>query len=116
MRIAIYVVIGIVIIYASVAVFMTIFLCSPVSTFWEKSFKEPGCGDFLTALYISASLNILTDLLIILLPLPGLKHLMLPTSQKIGLMAVFAVGFVLVKLVLFSCPGEDLFLLGYEYH
>lgn len=94
MRIAIYLVIGTVIIYAFVAVFMTIFLCSPVSTFWEKSFRAPGCYDFKNALYISASLNILTDLLIILLPLPGLKRLMLPTSQKIGLMAVFAVGLV----------------------
>lgn len=98
MRIAIYLVIGTVIIYACVAVFMTIFLCSPVSHFWEKSFfRDPGCYDFKYALYISASLNILTDLLIILLPLPGLKRLMLPTSQKIGLMAVFAVGLVLVE-------------------
>lgn len=93
MRIAIYTVMVIVVIYLLEALFTLIFLCRPVSAFWRDTFILGDCNDFRLMLNISAAMNILTDILIILLPIPGLKQLALPKSQKIGLMIVFFLGF-----------------------
>jgi hypothetical protein len=42
--------------------------------------------------FSDASVNILTDLILLSLPMPYLKGLNLPTRQKAGLIAVFALG------------------------
>lgn len=83
----------IVVIYLLEALFTLIFLCRPVSAFWTETFILGDCNDFRLMLNISAAMNILTDILIILLPLPGLKQLALPKGQKIGLIIVFFLGF-----------------------
>ena len=97
MRAAIWVVTGTVLVYAGVSFFTTVFCCRPIPSWWEESIPADKCLDFRLKISIVVSaLNIFTDFLIFLLPLPGLKRLMLPLSQKIALMAVFAVGFLYV--------------------
>jgi hypothetical protein len=62
----------------------------------------------LYALNISQStINVLTDFYILILPLPLLSKLKLPTQRKVGVFAVFAGGFVacvvsIVRLVLMA--------------
>ena len=96
MRIAIYTVMGGVFAYASVSLLTTIFTCRPISAWWEFSLAK-NCLDFIEVSKAVAALNIATDVAIILLPLPGLKRLMLPLAQKIALMAVFALGMLYVE-------------------
>ena len=98
MRIAIYMVLGGVFVFASVSLLTTIFTCQPVSAWWETSLTGDNCIDFIEVSKAVASLNISTDLAIIMLPLPGLKRLMLPSAQKVALMAVYALGILYVKL------------------
>ena len=93
MRIAIYIVIFTIVAYLFEALFTLIFLCQPVSAFWTETFIFGKCHNFRLMLHISTVLNIVTHVLIILLPIPGLKQLVLPTSQKIGLIVVFSLGF-----------------------
>ena len=91
MRIAIWTVLGIVIVYGCWTFFSTIFFCKPLDSFWNSRERE-WCFDIVQIWIINGCLNIATDLLIIILPLPGLKGLMLPLNRKLGLMFVFALG------------------------
>ena len=93
MRIAIYVTMAMVVIYVLEAILMLFLMCRPLSAFWEGfGFLSSECVDIWPTLYVSAALNLFTDIMILSLPLPGLKRLMLPPSQKIGLIAVFLLG------------------------
>ena len=104
MRIAIYITIAASVIYILQSVLTMVLMCQPLSSFWEDGgFIVPGkCLDFKTTLYISAAINLVTDIMIILLPIPGLKSLQLPAREKIGLIAVFSLGLGLVIQTIIS--------------
>jgi Fungal rhodopsin domain len=68
-----------------------IFACIPVSAFWSPTGNER-CINKKFSWFFNASINILTDLVIMILPMSTLKALKLPTRQKIGLMVIFALG------------------------
>ena len=50
------------------------------------------CVDAISGYTAHAALNVATDIFILILPIPGLKKLMLPRAQKVGLILVFALG------------------------
>ena len=91
MRTAIWTVFGIVIIYGGWTVLSMVFFCTPIEGYWKTELSG-NCFDADLLWLVNGGLNILTDLFIIVLPLPGLKALMLPRAQKLGLMFVFALG------------------------
>jgi hypothetical protein len=70
----------------------TIFACAPVAAYWDKSLGGHCLPDF-TIWFLNASINIVIDLCIFILPLPVIRTLILPTRQKIGLYFVFMIGF-----------------------
>ncbi|OBT68834.1 hypothetical protein VE03_02214 [Pseudogymnoascus sp. 23342-1-I1] len=72
--------------------FATIFQCIPVAAFWDKSIKNPKCTDTDIFWVAYASINIITDFLILLLPLWEIRKLQLPLAQKISLMGIFTLG------------------------
>lgn len=73
------------------SVLSTLFMCAPVSFFWNKN-QKGHCLNQAAVWFTNAALNILTDFAVFLLPMPCLKELHLPRRQKYGLMAVFALG------------------------
>lgn len=93
LRIACYVVLGVVATYTLWASLSAFLNCIPVQKFWEP--ETPGyCLNFEALWFFNASVNMVTDLTILILPMPVLSHLQLPKKQKIAIMAVFAVGAV----------------------
>lgn len=67
--------------------------CVPVAKFWDKDI--PGhCLSFEAVWFFNASMNIVTDTALMILPMPLLSQLQLPRVQKFALMGVFAVGVV----------------------
>jgi hypothetical protein len=69
-------------------------LC-PVAKFWNKDL--PGnCLSFEALWFFNASMNIITDIALLVLPMPLLSKLQLPRTQKIALMGVFAMGILVV--------------------
>jgi hypothetical protein len=72
--------------------FGSIFLCYPVAYFWDKTIEGGKCMNQFAAWFTNASLNIVTDFAIVILPMPVLKNLNLPTRQKRSLMLVFTLG------------------------
>ncbi|KAE8448270.1 hypothetical protein EG329_009701 [Mollisiaceae sp. DMI_Dod_QoI] len=91
-RPACYVVLAVVILYG-VELFVTgIFICVPAAHFWESSQVSGTCIPNQPLYFTNVSLNILTDISIILLPMPAIRTLVLPRRQKLGLYSVFALG------------------------
>ncbi|KAK0119928.1 hypothetical protein ONS95_011353 [Cadophora gregata] len=66
-----------------------IFNCVPIDAFWLGGGK---CIPNQFLWFFNAAFNILTDIIILVLPMPVLSSLRLPLKQKIGLMLVFALG------------------------
>ena len=72
--------------------FGTIFICTPVAYFWDRTIAKGHCVNLLAFWFSNASFNIVTDLMICVLPVPVLRSLQLPRKQKVMLIAVFVVG------------------------
>ncbi|PVH97217.1 hypothetical protein DM02DRAFT_481329, partial [Periconia macrospinosa] len=73
-------------------IFLTIFQCKPVSKVWVKS--QPGtCVHLGWFRWTWASFNLLTDILIFMIPMPVISRLHMSLSKKIGLAVVFVIGF-----------------------
>lgn len=91
MRLACAILIGFIVVYGTWTVVSAWANCVPLAKFWDPS--VPGFCLNKEALWFSNSaVHILTDLLILILPMPVLKSLQLPRKQKLALMAVFALG------------------------
>ena len=73
-------------------IFATIFQCTPVAFYWNRSIQGRHC--ILSAqFWISyATINIATDFYILCLPMPLLYKLFLSKRNKWGFMACFAMG------------------------
>jgi hypothetical protein len=69
----------------------SIFACVPVRAFWTK--EEPStCLNQYVMWFVNASINIVTDFAIFVLPLPVIRSLNLARRQKQGLIGIFAIG------------------------
>ncbi|KAB8273323.1 hypothetical protein BDV30DRAFT_249013 [Aspergillus minisclerotigenes] len=95
-RIACWVMMGIVACYGTWAVVSGYVNCVPVAKFWDRTI--PGsCLSFEGVWFFNASMNIVTDLTLLIMPMPLLSQLQLPRLQKFALMGVFAIGGLLVS-------------------
>jgi len=80
----------IVIAFGLFTVFTQIFKCIPLQKNWMPTTSSRCLPENLS--YYYAAVNIATDVVVCVLPLPLLKTLRLPKKQKRVLLAVFALG------------------------
>ncbi|OQE36097.1 hypothetical protein PENCOP_c012G00487 [Penicillium coprophilum] len=74
--------------------FVNIFQCRPVSAvFLSDVPAHANCTDIVTLYLSSSPVNIITDIAILLLPMPLLTKMRLPYKQKIILVITFSFGF-----------------------
>ncbi|KAF2877998.1 hypothetical protein BDV95DRAFT_633475 [Massariosphaeria phaeospora] len=73
-------------------VFVTVFQCSPVSGAWDFTNTTRTCLEFVTYLYASSSINVVTDIVLCVLPCPYLWKLHMPLKQRIILCFLFTGG------------------------
>ena len=71
--------------------FLLTLICIPVAKFWDSSI-EGRCLDSLSIWYVMASFNLISDVLLFVLPLPAIRSLQLPRRQKWTLTIVFGLG------------------------
>jgi hypothetical protein len=66
-------------------------LCRPFAANWDITI--PGhCGNRNAAFVAAGALNMFTDILVLVLPIPYIWGLRLATSRKIGLTGIFSLG------------------------
>ncbi|KAJ4386631.1 hypothetical protein N0V93_009529 [Gnomoniopsis smithogilvyi] len=73
-------------------VFIQIFACNPVAKSWDMSI-EGTCQPISVMRNMNASANIVSDFMILLLPLPIIWRLELPLRQRLALGGIFCLGF-----------------------
>lgn len=85
--------------YCVASVMATVFQCSPIARTFDKSISGT-CIDNSRFWYANAGFSISTDVVILLLPMPLVYGLQIPTNQKIALAGVFCLG---IFVVITSC-------------
>lgn len=94
--IAIIVIIGT---FAIAQIFVTAVPCIPMAAFWDRTL--PGkCVDEDLSKRIMGLGNLITDFVILLLPVPVIWRLRLPTRQKWAAAGVFGIGILYVFLII----------------
>ncbi|KAF2798691.1 hypothetical protein K505DRAFT_346385 [Melanomma pulvis-pyrius CBS 109.77] len=79
--------------WAIAVLFLSIFTCVPPNAFWDKSVKNPHCGvDNKMFLWGISIPNIITDVSLLLLPIPYVFRLSTSWSQKRLLLSTFFLG------------------------
>ncbi|KAK6001408.1 hypothetical protein QM012_002739 [Aureobasidium pullulans] len=73
------------------SILASLLLCRPVHYFWD-GIGNGKCLNFKAKWFSDAAYNIITDLILLSIPMPFIKGLNLPYRQKAGLIAVFALG------------------------
>ncbi|KAJ5881697.1 uncharacterized protein N7529_000369 [Penicillium soppii] len=78
--------------YSIAIVFALIFACNPIERGWNSSIKTGYCVNR-SGLYIATAVtNIITDIALMVLPVPLVLGLQMPRIQKFGLLVMFIVG------------------------
>lgn len=72
--------------------FAAIFQCSPVQYAWDKTIEGGSCFDQQAFYRYVSPPNILTDVLILVMPLPFVWKLHTRMTQKLALTGVFLLG------------------------
>lgn len=84
--------------YYIIAILITIFECLPVNKSWNRKVKGH-CISTANFFYANAAFNVLTDLMVMALPIPVIARLQLGRKQRIGLGLIFFVGLMCVQLI-----------------
>ena len=89
---AVYVAMFITVAYNLSLMLALIFGCSPIAKAWDLRIQTGSCINR-PAVYLSnAILNVATDFMILLLPVPMIRALKMPFRQKLLVAAMFSVG------------------------
>jgi hypothetical protein len=89
------------IIYYTSSFFTFLFQCWPREKIWNPM-VEGQCVDNNAAILSAGLINLILDFGILLTPIWALWHLQLPLKRKLGVIAIFAVGFMWVQKSIIS--------------
>ncbi|KAL2062174.1 hypothetical protein VTL71DRAFT_6440 [Oculimacula yallundae] len=95
-RITCYILLAWVTLYTIVIMLLSLLQCIPISINyfgWGKDGGRDGCLDLNAQAYASASTNITTDVIILLLPIPWLVRLRVSLKKKMHVLFMFSLGF-----------------------
>lgn len=90
---------AIVIVWALVFTFTFIFLCDPIEQQWSLQ-RIGHCMDQILVLKCIIMTNVVTDLFIFILPIWTVWHLQMRKTEKMAVIACFALGLAYVTLLL----------------
>jgi hypothetical protein len=92
-----------------------IFPCTPFKKAWDVTIIEGSCIDRTPVFMATAVLNMITDVLLLILPIPMVVKLHMPRVQKMGLVCAFSIGSASVHANLYS-RNEELTIDQYLYY
>ncbi|KAI9728095.1 MAG: hypothetical protein M1834_007811 [Cirrosporium novae-zelandiae] len=90
-RISVYIVMFLVMAWCVSLILETLFLCRPLAYNWDQTI-DGTCGNRNTTFVSAGVLNMITDILIMLLPIPHIWKLQLQMANNISLVAIFSLG------------------------
>lgn len=72
----------------------TMLICHPFAYNWDLSIPGGSCGSQSTVFAVFAIMNLVTDVVVLTMPIPSLLGLRMPFWKKASLLATFTVGFL----------------------
>lgn len=72
-------------------IFLTLFICNPREKIWND-YVGGTCMNYNALVLASAMFNILSDIVILLLPVKSIWQLRITTKKKVSIIALFATG------------------------
>lgn len=78
-------------VYSIISVIVMICKCRPLKGAWDSTIK-PDCIDLGKLVIFMGSMNVLTDLLLLCLPLPQLWKLQMRRGTKMQVIGIFSIG------------------------
>ncbi|KAK8105154.1 hypothetical protein PG999_008513 [Apiospora kogelbergensis] len=69
-------------------------ICQPISKNWDLLMTDGYCGNQVLSFTITGAINLVTDIMVLVLPLPNLYKLQVPIQQRMVLVGVFSLGFL----------------------
>ncbi|KAI1497448.1 hypothetical protein F5X99DRAFT_421366 [Biscogniauxia marginata] len=78
--------------WSVVQILLVVFACFPIRGFWDLS-VEAKCIDHAQLVWITALGNIITDIVVLLLPMPVVWKLNLKKGRKWAIIGIFSLGF-----------------------
>jgi len=82
----------VIIMWAMATILMGFLMCQPFAFNWDQTVPGGHCGNQVLSYKITGALNLVTDFIVLLLPMPYLYGLNLALYKKLVLMVTFAVG------------------------
>jgi hypothetical protein len=67
-------------------------VCRPFAFNWDKTIVDGSCGDQVTPFTVTGIINVVTDVMVILLPMQPLYRLQMALYKKLILASVFGLG------------------------
>ncbi|CAJ2509203.1 Uu.00g142290.m01.CDS01 [Anthostomella pinea] len=83
---------AIVTLWGIATLFVTFLLCQPLAFNWDRAIPGGYCGDQLASWKSAGVVNILTDAVVLTLPVYDLSKIQMATYKKVVLIAMFALG------------------------
>lgn len=80
----------------SIGTFVNIFACSPREAFWNPLIKDSRCINNEIRILFTRGYNVISDIIILILPLRAVWKLWIPTRKKIEIVFLFAIGLLYV--------------------
>ena len=77
--------------YCTTQIFAAIFQCVPIQSNWNPHVSHY-CVNIGVGSTIISALNVLTDFIILVMPMPMLYNLHRPQGEKLSLMGIFLLG------------------------
>ena len=91
--VAAYTTIAVVSVWCVEQIAASLLLCRPISYHWNTD-QEGHCGNVMASCLAGAAINVLTDLVILVLPVPIIWSLNIPLKSKLSLSFIFGLGFL----------------------
>ncbi|KAL2841874.1 hypothetical protein BJY01DRAFT_217116 [Aspergillus pseudoustus] len=90
-----------ILLWATAVILGGFLLCQPFAYTWDQTIPGGHCGNQVLSYQITGALNLVTDLMVLTMPMPHLWKLEMRLSHKVPLMCAFGVGlFVCVATIM----------------
>ena len=90
-RISVFIVMAIVWAWSVSVILETFLLCRPLAYNWDTTIRGT-CGNRNATYVVAGTMNLITDLLVMALPVPHIWKLQLNVAKKVALSSVFCLG------------------------
>ncbi|KAL3468996.1 hypothetical protein BJX99DRAFT_242283 [Aspergillus californicus] len=87
---------GLIIAWAIATILAGCLICRPFAYNWDKTIVGGKCGDQVSSYTATGVINLVTDFMVLILPMPSLYKLQMATYKKVTLITVFGLGVVCV--------------------